>query len=153
MPFESTWTTAGAARLAQSEGSEIMADYVEVNTDGIVKPVNDMRDSGGQITGALRDLQGKLAALGECWGDDVTGQQFLSQYAEPRTQLLGGSDALGGVVQNVADGLTAMAKAYQAVDDFAKQQSSQIVAQNANESGGGNGTRTGAAHVTRTSHG
>ncbi len=71
-----------------------------------------MQELAARIRSVATRLDGRLEALGACWGDDESGRQFLEQYAEPRRQLSEGITGVGNVLDSTVDGIRTMAKGF-----------------------------------------
>jgi uncharacterized protein YukE len=76
-----------------------------------------MQELAEQVRGIGTGLQSRIEELGDCWGDDDTGQQFYNQYATPRDQILEGVSGTGDVLDSTADGIKTMATQYQQLED------------------------------------
>ena len=95
-----------------------MADQsFSVDTEGLSEQIPYVQEFAARIRGIGTGLQTTLASLGDCWGDDETGQQFLGQYADPRDQIIGGLHDTGDVVDSTADGVRTMATNYERLED------------------------------------
>ncbi|MEW1773107.1 WXG100 family type VII secretion target [Streptomyces sp. NPDC086777] len=90
-----------------SDGSTFSVDTARL--DGAAP---QMLELAGRIRSIATKLDGRLEALGACWGDDESGRQFLEQYAEPRRQLGEGITGVGNVLDSTVDGIRTMAKGY-----------------------------------------
>jgi len=88
-----------------------------VNTDGLHNQIPYMQELAEQVRGIGTGLQARIEELGDCWGDDDTGQQFYNQYATPRDQILEGVSGTGDVLDSTADGIKTMATQYQQLED------------------------------------
>jgi uncharacterized protein YukE len=95
-----------------------MADSAfSVDTDGLGQSAPHVHELAGRIRSIGTKLQGRLNALGECWGDDENGRQFLEQYSEPGHQLIRGIADTGDVLDSAVDGIQTMAKGFQQTED------------------------------------
>ncbi|WP_405884605.1 WXG100 family type VII secretion target [Streptomyces sp. NBC_01136] len=83
-----------------------------VDTARLDQAAPQMQELAGRIRSIATKLDGRLEALGACWGDDESGQQFLEQYAEPKRQLSEGITGAGTVLDSAVDGIRTMAKGF-----------------------------------------
>ncbi|MEU2336371.1 WXG100 family type VII secretion target [Streptomyces sp. NPDC006654] len=83
-----------------------------VDTAALDRSAPQMLELAGRIRSIATKLDGRLEALGACWGDDESGRQFLEQYAEPRRQLSEGITGVGNVLDSTVDGIRTMARGF-----------------------------------------
>ncbi|MGQ4514537.1 hypothetical protein [Streptomyces sp. DW26H14] len=83
-----------------------------VDTEGLSHVIPDVENLASRIRSIGTQLQGKLDSLGECWGNDKNGEQFLSQYTKPKGQLIEGISSSGEVLDSTVEGIYTMAKQY-----------------------------------------
>ncbi|MEU2424740.1 WXG100 family type VII secretion target [Streptomyces sp. NPDC007851] len=83
-----------------------------VDTARLGQSAPQMQELAARIRSVATELDGRLEALGACWGDDESGRQFLEQYAEPRRQLSAGITGVGSVLDSTVDGIRTMAKGF-----------------------------------------
>jgi hypothetical protein len=83
-----------------------------VDTEGLSHVIPDVENLAMRIRSIGTQLQGKLSALGECWGEDKNGEQFLSQYLKPKEDLVEGITSSGEVLDSTVEGIYTMAKQY-----------------------------------------
>lgn len=83
-----------------------------VDTERLEQAVPQMQELAGRIRSIATKLDGRLEALGACWGDDESGRQFLEQYAEPKRQLSAGITGAGNVLDSTVDGVRTMARGF-----------------------------------------
>jgi uncharacterized protein YukE len=118
-----------------------MDDRVSVDTEGVESPANGLRDLGDRLNSIGHSLQGRLDAIGPCWGDDSNGRRFEQKYLPARNELLTGTTSLGDVLGTVADRLEAMAHDYERTEGEAVKSARRIVASDrGDEQGGGSAT-------------
>lgn len=118
-----------------------MDEQLSVNTDGLLDAVPAINDLADQFGNVLSNLQDKLGALGQPWGDDKTGQAFLAQYQGPRQKLELALVNTQNVLKSTADGVETMAKGFAATEE---QNQASIIS-----SGDGSDGRTGGGDVAR----
>ena len=92
-------------------------DSFSVNTDGLHEQMPYMQELAEQFHGIGSNLRAVLDDLGECWGDDATGQQFLEQYTQPKEQILEGIGDTGDVLDSTADGIKTMAVQFERLEE------------------------------------
>lgn len=80
-----------------------------VDTEGLNNQIPYMRELAEGFRSVGTSLQATLDALGECWGQDATGQQFFGQYDNPRQEWIEGISGTSDVVDSTADGVRTMA--------------------------------------------
>ncbi|MCG7202649.1 WXG100 family type VII secretion target [Streptomyces arenae] len=83
-----------------------------VDTARLSQSAPQMQELAARIRSVATKLDGRLEALGACWGDDESGRQFLEQYAEPKRQLSEGITGAGHVLDSTVDGIRTMAKGF-----------------------------------------
>ena len=83
-----------------------------VDTERLDQAAPQMQELAGRIRSIATKLDGRLEALGACWGDDESGRQFLEQYAEPKRQLSSGITGAGNVLDSTVDGVRTMARGF-----------------------------------------
>jgi hypothetical protein len=93
------------------------SESFEVDTEGLAKQMPYMRELAARFKAIGTTLGERTAALGEPWGDDETGRQFLEQYDGPHRQILDGIGQVGDVLNSTADGITTMAKNYRILEE------------------------------------
>ncbi|MFJ5521223.1 WXG100 family type VII secretion target [Streptomyces griseoluteus] len=80
-----------------------------VDTAGLNEALTQVRHLGARLEAVQQGLMSRLEGLGECWGDDEGGRQFLEEYAKPRKQLVEGTASLAKAVESVHEGVRTMA--------------------------------------------
>jgi uncharacterized protein YukE len=110
-------------------------DAFSVNTDGLHEQMPYMQELAMNIRSVGTNLQARLDELGDCWGGDATGQQFITQYGTPRDQILGGVSDVGDVLDSTSQGIDTMAVQF----DRLEQENIAVVRQltPSNADGGG----------------
>ena len=88
-----------------------------VDTARLDQSAPQVQELAGRIRSIASKLDGRLEALGECWGDDESGRQFLEQYAEPKRQLSAGITGAGQVLDSTVEGIRTMAKGFQRTEE------------------------------------
>ncbi|WP_405867397.1 WXG100 family type VII secretion target [Streptomyces sp. NBC_01515] len=88
-----------------------------VDTARLDQSAPQVQELAGRIRSIASKLDGRLEALGECWGDDESGRQFLEQYAEPKRQLSAGITGAGQVLDSTVEGIRTMAKGFQQTEE------------------------------------
>ncbi|AVZ71605.1 hypothetical protein SLUN_04775 [Streptomyces lunaelactis] len=88
-----------------------------VDTDLLGRSAPHVQALAGSIRSIGATLQGRLDSLGECWGDDEGGRQFLEQYAEPSRQITRGIADTGEVLDSTVDGIWTMAKGFERTEE------------------------------------
>ncbi|MFJ6836863.1 WXG100 family type VII secretion target [Streptomyces sp. NPDC091209] len=88
-----------------------------MDTNGLHEQSPYMQNLAARFKGLSADLQARLDGLGECWGDDTTGRQFVSEYADPRDGLVKGIGEFGLVMDSTVDGITTMAVRFERLED------------------------------------
>ncbi|MER5780067.1 WXG100 family type VII secretion target [Streptomyces sp. NPDC002039] len=88
-----------------------------VDTDRLDQAAPQVQELAGRIRSVATKLEGRLSALGACWGDDESGRQFLEQYAEPKRQLGHGITGAAEVLHSTVDGIRTMAKGFQRTEE------------------------------------
>jgi uncharacterized protein YukE len=94
-----------------------MDEQLSVNTDGLLDAVPGINELADHVGNVLTNLQDKLGALGQPWGDDKTGQAFLAQYQGPRQKLESALANTQSVLRSTADGVETMAKGFAATEE------------------------------------
>ncbi|MDI5963747.1 WXG100 family type VII secretion target [Streptantibioticus silvisoli] len=95
-----------------------MADGTfSVNTEGLHRQLPYVENLAERFRGIGTSLQGRLGELGECWGDDTTGEQFFGQYEAPREQMFQGIGDSADVLDSTAQGIDTMARNYERLED------------------------------------
>ncbi|SEL30912.1 hypothetical protein [Streptacidiphilus jiangxiensis] len=89
----------------------------EVNTEGLQNQLPYLRELAARFRGIGTELEAKLGSLGQPWGDDETGQQFLESYDNPHRQILDGISQTGEVLDSTGDGIDTMAKNYRILEE------------------------------------
>ena len=84
----------------------------EVNPDGLAAPASNMRSLGSRLDALLKHMESTLDGLGQPWGEDKNGKEFLKQYNPAREQVLEGLQSMAESVYGVADGLDTMRKGF-----------------------------------------
>jgi hypothetical protein len=85
-------------------------DYLAVDTGALAKAVPPTRQLAEHVLNVKSSALGRLNELGEPWGDDVFGQQFLEQYLGPASNLLDGFESVFEALSSMADGVDTMHK-------------------------------------------
>ncbi|MCS0606300.1 WXG100 family type VII secretion target [Streptomyces sp. LP11] len=88
-----------------------------VDTARLDQAAPQMQELAARIRSVATKLDGRLEALGACWGDDESGRQFLEQYAEPKRQLSAGITGAGTVLDSTVDGIRTMAKGFRQTEE------------------------------------
>ncbi|MGW4996018.1 WXG100 family type VII secretion target [Streptomyces mirabilis] len=83
-----------------------------MDTDGLARTVPALHQLGEQLRSVHTGLVARLSALDGCWGDDATGERFLSQYQGPADQLMTGMAGTGNVLDSIPDGVSTMGKGF-----------------------------------------
>ncbi|MFC1408806.1 WXG100 family type VII secretion target [Streptacidiphilus sp. N1-12] len=83
--------------------------HFSVDTDGLHRQLPYVRQLAEHIRSVGSNLEARLGALGEPWGDDASGKEFLDQYQNPHHELLEGISGVGQVLDSTADGIQTMA--------------------------------------------
>jgi uncharacterized protein YukE len=89
-----------------------MGESFFVDTDGIAKSMPGFRALTDQVRRASEHLHGELSSLGECWGNDHSGQEFAKEYLPAKDQMADGVEQLYKVLQSTGDGIETMAKGF-----------------------------------------
>ncbi|WP_328473525.1 WXG100 family type VII secretion target [Streptomyces sp. NBC_00448] len=87
-----------------------------VDTDGLQAQMPYMQELAQRFRNVHEALEARLGALGECWGDDASGEAFLRQYTKPKGQILEATEDAGDVLRSTGDGLQTMARGYQNIE-------------------------------------
>ncbi|MEW2168007.1 WXG100 family type VII secretion target [Streptomyces sp. NPDC007084] len=88
-----------------------------VDTDRLGQAAPQVQELAGRIRSIATKLDGRLSALGACWGDDESGRQFHEQYAEPKRQLAHGITGVGDVLDSTVEGIRTMAKGFERTEE------------------------------------
>ncbi|ALV31357.1 WXG100 family type VII secretion target [Streptomyces sp. CdTB01] len=88
-----------------------------VDTERLDRAAPQVQELAARIRSVATKLNGRLEALGPCWGDDESGRQFLEQYAEPKRQLSAGITGAGTVLDSTVDGIRTMAKGFRRTEE------------------------------------
>ncbi|MEW2520818.1 WXG100 family type VII secretion target [Actinacidiphila alni] len=125
-----------------------MADTFSVDTEGLDGQLPYMQHLAERFNSVHSTLQARLGAVGECWGDDSSGRQFLNQYARPKEEILEAMEQAGEVLRSTGDGLRTMAHGYEVIEEENAAASRQLNAPSVDpdvpgDTGGG---RRGSAH-------
>ncbi|MFI6444299.1 WXG100 family type VII secretion target [Kitasatospora sp. NPDC050543] len=80
-----------------------------VDTDGLHLQMPHLQQLATRFLSLHLNLQARLEGLGECWGDDPAGKEFVEQYANSRDGIIDALGGIGEVVHSTADGVTTMA--------------------------------------------
>lgn len=88
----------------------------EVDTAGMRAAAEQIGSTGEQAAQTVRELQRKLASLGQPWGSDDLGKSFAKQYLQPSQDGLKALGSLGDGLQGVAENLSAEADNYDGVE-------------------------------------
>lgn len=88
-----------------------------VDTERLDQAAPQVQELAARIRSIATKLNGRLEALGSCWGDDESGRQFLEQYAEPKRQLSAGITGAGTVLDSTVDGIRTMAKGFRQTEE------------------------------------
>ncbi|MFJ9900776.1 WXG100 family type VII secretion target [Streptomyces sp. NPDC091280] len=83
-----------------------------VDTERLGRAAPQVQELAGRMKSIADKLDGRLEALGACWGDDESGRQFLEQYAEPKRQLSEGITGVAGVLDSTVDGIRTMSEGF-----------------------------------------
>jgi uncharacterized protein YukE len=113
-------------------------DQISVNTDGMLAAAPGLYDLANKMTSAVGELTNRLSELGSPWGDDQTGQEFVSKYQSPADQVIQGANSAASVLQSTADGVVTMAKGFDGTE-----QENKASINVGNGSNGGNGGNSG----------
>lgn len=93
-----------------------MTDGFDVFPGKISSQAQVFADVGADLSGALKELQSSLAALGDVSGGDDPGRKFASKY-DPNTSVVTANAAkLVEAALGMSDGLSAAARDYTATD-------------------------------------
>jgi hypothetical protein len=108
----------------------------EVNPEGLHNQMPYLRELASRFKGVGTSLEARLGSIGEPWGDDETGRQFLESYDNPHRQILDGISQTGEVLDSTGDGINTMAKNYRILEE------ENIAAARSLDTGGESGSRT-----------
>jgi hypothetical protein len=95
-----------------------------------------LRELASRFKGVGTSLEARLGSIGQPWGDDETGRQFLESYDNPHRQILDGISQTGEVLDSTGDGINTMAKNYRILEE------ENIAAARSLDTGGESGSRT-----------
>jgi uncharacterized protein YukE len=112
-------------------------DQISVNTDGMLAAAPGLYDLANKMTSAVGELTNRLSELGSPWGNDETGQEFVSKYQSPADQVIQGANSAASVLQSTADGVVTMAKGFEGTE-----QENKASINVGNGSNGGNSGQT-----------
>jgi hypothetical protein len=94
-----------------------MGDKLSVDTDGLARAMPFFQELADRMAGVAQSLEAKTSGLGEPWGDDATGRQFLGQYQNPKEALLRGISDTGDVLGSTAEGVKTMAEGFAKIEE------------------------------------
>ncbi|MFJ8158965.1 hypothetical protein [Streptomyces sp. NPDC094468] len=92
-------------------------DEFHVDTDGLHRQLPYVQQLAARFRDAGTHLEGLLGELGECWGDDAAGAQFLEQYRTPHTQIIDTTGQMGDLIDSMHDGIRTMASGLDRLED------------------------------------
>ncbi|MFJ8159202.1 WXG100 family type VII secretion target [Streptomyces sp. NPDC094468] len=92
-------------------------DEFHVDTEGLHRQLPYVQQLAARFRDVGANLEGLLSELGDCWGDDAAGAQFLEQYATPRTQIIDSTGQMGDLVDSMHDGIRTMAGGLDRLED------------------------------------
>lgn len=114
-----------------------------VDIEGLGRAIPVVHHLAGRIRSIGTQLEATLAEIGECWGKDKNGEQFLSQYQKPRDNIFEALAGIGDVLDSAADGIHTMSKNYERQENDNVLELQRLKA-NDPENGGGKGGGSGA---------
>ena len=98
------------------------------NVDPAALSANSVRfnQAGAAALKLAQDLHSGMATIGNCWGDDETGEAFMEVYGIQSPVLEEGVNGLYEMMHGIGDNLQAMAESYQQVEDDAQNAANQV---------------------------
>ena len=103
-----------------------MGQYTHVDPDGLSAQSIQFEQSGTTALGLGQRLHSGMDAIGNCWGDDETGQAFMETYGEKHLILEQGVNGVYEMLHGIATSLQSMAQAYRDAEEHAQQTANHV---------------------------
>ncbi len=94
-----------------------MGNQISVNTQGLENAVPGIEQLATRFADILSSLSDTLNGLGEPWGTDPSGKDFVKNYSDPNQKVVNGIGDTKKVVESTADGVRTMAEGFAATEE------------------------------------